>query len=361
MNSAQTNTTEKIINTVAVPVRINDIGGWLDTWFSKYGEIFSLSVTSRYFNSSGPFRHIKTVATRTKTKKQKGILTISAADPSYDVQCSIQNIIKGNFDRSNLLLASVYMIKKCLDPNYNIEIDIHSPYPPGASLGTSASVSVAVIKALADNNISQDEIAEIALAAETEILGGQSGTQDQFQAAHNNTGGANFITVTKYPKTKLEKIIISNKTAKALEDGLITVCYGTHSSSAEHEKVIKELEKKGPKDPRLQALRGLAKKAKSHLEHENIIGFGKVMQQNTEAQRKLCKGIVSSRAESIIMIGKIHNALGWKINGAGGDGGSITLLFPSRKKAEAFHSACKVHYQDSPYFYYEHKLSSQKI
>lgn len=356
MNIAKEDTIEKIINTVVVPVRVNDIGGWLDTWFAKYGEIFSLSVASRYFNSCGSFRSIKTVATRTLSKNKKGILTISAADPSYDVQCLVPDIIKGKFDRKNLLLASAFMVKKFLNPFYNIEIDIHSPYPPGASLGTSAAVSVAVIKALADGKISNEEIAEIALAAETKILGGQSGTQDQFQAAYNSSTGINFITVTKYPKTKLENITITNKTARALEAGLITICYGTHSSSAEHEKVIKELEKNGPNDPRIQALRGLAKKAKYYLEHGNLIGFGKIMQQNTEAQRKLCKGIISSRAESIIVIGKMHNALGWKINGAGGDGGSITLLFPTRKKTEAFYSACKVHYQDSPYFYYEHQL-----
>lgn len=346
---------------VSIPVRICDIGGWLDTWFAEYGEILSLSVSSRYFNSRGSYRNIKVAATKTRTRKNKGILVICAADPSYDVQCSISNIKKGKFDRKNLLLASVYMVRKYLDSNFDIEIDIHSPYPPGASLGTSASVSVAVIKAISDDKISEKEIAEIALAAETKILGGQSGTQDQFQAAHGSNGSINYITVTKYPETKLQKINISPKTLKALEDGLITVCYGTHTSSAEHEKVIKELEKNGPKDPRLQALRGLSKKAKKCLEREDLIGFGKVMQKNTDAQRKLCKGIISSRADSIIEISKMNGAIGWKVNGAGGDGGSITLLFPNRKKAEVFHKACQVHYIDSVYYYYEHQLSATKL
>jgi D-glycero-alpha-D-manno-heptose-7-phosphate kinase len=354
-------TIEKTISTTAVPVRIGDIGGWLDTWFAEYGEILNLSVSSRYFNSHGSYRNIKVAATKTQVNKNKGILVISAADPSYDVQCSISNIIKGKFDRKNLLLASAYMVRKYLDSGFNIEIDIHSPYPPGASLGTSASVSVAVIKALSDGKISEKEIAEIAFAAETKILGGQSGTQDQFQAAHGLGGSINFITVTKYPETKLEKIKISNKTQKNLEAGLITVCYGTHTSSAEHEKVIKELEKEGPKDPRLQALRGLAKKARKCLERGNLVCFGKVMQKNTEAQRKLCKGIVSSRADSIIEISKMNGAIGWKVNGAGGDGGSITLLFPNRKKAEKFHQACQVHYIDSLYYYYEHQLSSKGL
>lgn len=349
---------EKTINTTTVPVRIGDIGGWLDTWFAEYGEILSLSVASRYFNSHGSYRNIKVAATKTRVRNKKGILVISAADPNYDVQCSISNIIKGKFDRKNLLLASVYMVRKYIDPNCDIEIDIHSPYPPGASLGTSASVSVAVIKAISDGKINEKEIAEIALAAETKILSGQSGTQDQFQAAHGSSGSINFITVTKYPETKLEKIKISPKTQKALEAGLITVCYGTHKSSAEHERVIKELEKEGPEDPRLQALRGLAKKAKKFLENDNLIGFGKIMQKNTEAQRKLCKGIVSSRAESIIMVAKMHDSLGWKVNGAGGEGGSITLLFPNRKKAVSFHRACQVHYIDSLYYYYEHQLNS---
>ena len=50
------------------------------------------------------------------------------------------------------------------------------------------------------------------------------------------------------------------------------------------------------------------------------------MTENTEAQGRLHPDLISREAWQIIEIAKQHGALGWKVNGAGGDGGSITLL-----------------------------------
>ena len=50
------------------------------------------------------------------------------------------------------------------------------------------------------------------------------------------------------------------------------------------------------------------------------------MTENTEAQRGLHPALVSSDAEQVIEIAREHGALGWKLNGAGGEGGSLTLL-----------------------------------
>jgi D-glycero-alpha-D-manno-heptose-7-phosphate kinase len=50
------------------------------------------------------------------------------------------------------------------------------------------------------------------------------------------------------------------------------------------------------------------------------------MIQNTEAQRNLHPDLVSLDAQRIIEIAEAHGAGGWKVNGAGGDGGSVTIL-----------------------------------
>jgi D-glycero-alpha-D-manno-heptose-7-phosphate kinase len=50
------------------------------------------------------------------------------------------------------------------------------------------------------------------------------------------------------------------------------------------------------------------------------------MNENTEAQRQLHPGLVCDSFEEIIEISRDFNALGSKVNGAGGDGGSITVL-----------------------------------
>jgi D-glycero-alpha-D-manno-heptose-7-phosphate kinase len=55
-------------------------------------------------------------------------------------------------------------------------------------------------------------------------------------------------------------------------------------------------------------------------------GLGRAMRDNTEAQRRLHPDLVSADADRVIEIARTHGAAGWKVNGAGGEGGSLTLL-----------------------------------
>jgi D-glycero-alpha-D-manno-heptose-7-phosphate kinase len=50
------------------------------------------------------------------------------------------------------------------------------------------------------------------------------------------------------------------------------------------------------------------------------------MTANTEAQARLHPALVGAEASRVIAIARAHGALGWKVNGAGGEGGSLTLL-----------------------------------
>jgi D-glycero-alpha-D-manno-heptose-7-phosphate kinase len=50
------------------------------------------------------------------------------------------------------------------------------------------------------------------------------------------------------------------------------------------------------------------------------------MSDNTAAQADLHPDLVHREAWRVIEIAAAHSAVGWKVNGAGGDGGSITLL-----------------------------------
>lgn len=50
------------------------------------------------------------------------------------------------------------------------------------------------------------------------------------------------------------------------------------------------------------------------------------MTENTEAQRRLHPALIGTEASQVIAIAREYGALGWKVNGAGGEGGSITIL-----------------------------------
>jgi D-glycero-alpha-D-manno-heptose-7-phosphate kinase len=54
--------------------------------------------------------------------------------------------------------------------------------------------------------------------------------------------------------------------------------------------------------------------------------LGRAMTRNTDAQGRLHDALVSAPAEAVIDFAGAHGASGWKINGAGGEGGSVSIL-----------------------------------
>ena len=112
-----------------------------------------------------------------------------------------------------------------------------------------------------------------------------------------------------------------------LERRLLLIYLGRpHDSSQVHESVIRELEGAGPNDPRIEALRQPALHARDALLSGNLNAFGQSMIRNNDAQAALKAELISPEAHQVIEIAKAFGAIGWKVNGAGGAGGSITLL-----------------------------------
>jgi D-glycero-alpha-D-manno-heptose-7-phosphate kinase len=212
-----------------------------------------------------------------------------------------------------------------------LEVTIFSEAPSGGSTGTSAAVTVALIGALDRLTPGQWSPHEVALAAqriETDILKQQCGIQDQLCSAY---GGINYIEMFDYPHASVSSVIVPSSVWWELERRLALIYLGrAHSSSQIHEMVIRELEDAGPRSPKLEALRKTAPRSRDALYAGDFKALGKAMIDNIEAQRGLHPKLVSSDVDKVIQIAKSYGALGWKVNGAGGEGGSLTLLCGSR-------------------------------
>jgi D-glycero-alpha-D-manno-heptose-7-phosphate kinase len=208
-----------------------------------------------------------------------------------------------------------------------IQVTIFCEAPAGASTGTSAAVTVALIGAmdcLTPGRLTPHEVAYVAQSIETDMLRQQCGIQDQLCSAY---GGINYIEMFHYPYASVSQIWLPNATWWELERRLALIYLGkSHHSSQVHEKVIQRLENAGPTAKQLDSLRGTAQPARDALYASDFLAFGRAMVQNTEAQRNLHPDLVSPDAERVIEIAKDHGAWGWKVNGAGGEGGSLTIL-----------------------------------
>ncbi|MGC8786635.1 MAG: GHMP kinase, partial [Anaerolineae bacterium] len=216
-----------------------------------------------------------------------------------------------------------------------VEITIYSAVPSGCSTGTSAAVAVALIGALdclTLGRMSLHEIAYTAHAVEVEMLQQQSGIQDQLCSAY---GGINYIEITRYPHAIVSPIQVPDPIWWELERRLILIYLGkTHSSSQVHEKVIAELQDEGPDCKRLQDLRLTASKSRDAVYAGDFAALGRAMIENTEAQGRLHPYLISQDAQRVIQIAKEFGAMGWKVNGAGGEGGSITILCSESSSAK---------------------------
>ena len=299
-----------MINSVA-PIRICDNGGWTDTWFAGHGRIFNIGVY--------PYAEVQIAVFRNGGASSRIIINAENYGERYVVNP------EKHWDKHPLLEAAIeYM---AIPKDLSFEVTIFSEAPSGASTGTSAAVTVALIGALdylTPGRLTHHEIALAAQRIETEMLGQQCGIQDQLCSAY---GGINYIEMHNYPHAAVSPILVPNAIWWELERRLVLIYLGkSHSSSDVHEMVIRGLENAGPDSQQLVDLRRTAPRSRDALTMGDFDALGAAMTDNTEAQRRLHPALISPEAERIIAIGRQHGVLGWKVNGAGGDGGSVTLL-----------------------------------
>jgi D-glycero-alpha-D-manno-heptose-7-phosphate kinase len=308
----QARTPLHIINSVA-PIRICDNGGWTDTWFAGYGSIFNIGVY--------PYAEVQIAVYPWEGQEDRVVIHAE----NYGERYTVNPQQHSGWARHPLIEAAIEYMR--LPDNLAFEVTLYSEAPSGASTGTSAAVTVALIGALdrlTPGHMTPHEVALAAQKVETEMLHQQCGIQDQLCSAY---GGINFIEMFNYPYASVSQIFIPNTTWWELERRLALVYLGkSHSSSHVHEKVIHGLENAGPDCQQLADLRKTAGQSRDAVYCGDFEAFGRAMIENTEAQARLHPELVCDDARKIIEIARAHGAIGWKVNGAGGDGGSLTLL-----------------------------------
>ena len=295
------------------PLRVNDIGGWTDTWFAREGWVLNMAVVP-------PVEVQLKVFENREKRKRRVLLHTENYGESFWV----------NPDRP---AASPHpflqrIIARLPPPDHlKLEVNLFSPVPAGISTGTSAAVCVALLGALSflrQGRAVLKDIVSLAHRVETEDLKQQSGVQDQICAAY---GGVCFIHMHRYPQARVEKMALEPHVWEELDRRLCLIYLGRpHLSSSIHERVIARLERGGAGWKTLERLKQLPALAKTALLDADLESLGAIMVENTDCQRALYRELVSPRADAIAALAKKYRASGWKVNGAGGRGGSMTIL-----------------------------------
>jgi D-glycero-alpha-D-manno-heptose-7-phosphate kinase len=290
------------------PTRICDCGGWTDTWFAGHGAVLHIAIT--------PGVRVTVDAAASAVPHPPVDVHLDNYGESYSFT---PDRLPG---RHPLIEAAVAM---CPVRGTALDVTVSSDMPPGASTGTSASLAVALLAALAHVRGESPAPADLARSAhrlETGRLGLQSGIQDQIAASY---GGINFVEMPSYPDALVSPLTIRQETRAALEDRFVLVYMGrAHRSSDVHEDVIRSL-REGTNHA-LDLLRQAAALARDALLRGDLGAFGAALAANTDGQRQLHPSLVGEEASRLVEVASSVGALGWKVNGAGGEGGSIAVL-----------------------------------
>jgi D-glycero-alpha-D-manno-heptose-7-phosphate kinase len=299
-------------------MRICDIGGWTDTWFSGHGKVLNIGVT--------PLLEVQVDVHPADGRRSRVVIDARSFGERYAVDP------RDPPGRQPLLEAVVSEMG--VPEDWSVDITVHSQAPAGCATGTSAATAVALIgalDALTPGRMTPLEIAAVAHRVEVDRLGLESGVQDQLCAA---LGGVTLIDIHDYPQASVQQLRATDAVWSDLEQRLLLVYLGqAHVSSEVHEQVIARVGADGAMSTELEQLRNAAQDAWDALCAADLQAFGQSMVDNTAAQRALHPDLISRNAEELIDRAAAHGALGWKVNGAGGEGGSLTILCDADQSA----------------------------
>ncbi|MCL5996581.1 MAG: GHMP kinase [Chloroflexi bacterium] len=206
-----------------------------------------------------------------------------------------------------------------------VSIFLASEVPPGTGLGSSSSVTVALVKAISTacgQKLSKAEVARLACEIEISKLSKPIGVQDQYASAF---GGLNWISFDA-SGINVEPLMLAPETVERLEKNLLLIFTGAAHDSAHilsHQRKSSQ-EREARVIDSLQAVYDLALQARQLLLTGKVDEFGRLLDQAWQHKKRFAPGVTTEQIDHCYALARNNGVLGGKIAGAGG-GGFLTL------------------------------------
>ena len=217
---------------------------------------------------------------------------------------------------------------------HGLSVFTASEIPPGTGLGSSSSVAVALVKALAtlcQRRTSKQEIAELASYVEIVKLGRPIGLQDQFAASF---GGLNVIKF-EATGTTVTPLRLSLEVRDRLERRLLLFYTGASRNAA---SILAQQRKASAEEsPRvIESLHGIKADAlavRDALETGRLGRIGELLHESWQKKKRLAPGVSNDAIDRLYQLALEHGAVGGKIAGAGGGGFLLLYCEPHQQAA----------------------------
>jgi len=203
-----------------------------------------------------------------------------------------------------------------------IRIRTHSDAPPGSGLGSSSTMVVALVTALAEYfslALGEYEIAHISYHIERNELNLLGGRQDQYAASF---GGFNFMEFYGNDRVIVNPLRVKKRVWSELEASIILYFTGVsrHSAKIIEEQTHNVIQQRSESIEAMHELKLEAIQMKEAILRGEIGRLAEVMQTGWISKKKMASSISNPMIDHLEKIAFANGAYATKISGAGGGG-----------------------------------------
>ncbi|WP_162164029.1 mevalonate kinase [Acholeplasma hippikon] len=251
---------------------------------------------------------------------------------------------KGNLEEAPDVLFGIKQLINIVlvylnQPFKNIHIKIESNLPAQRGLGSSAAVSIAVVRSLFDAfdvQLTQDRLNHFVDIAE--------------QIHHLNPSGLDSTTIASGKAVFYQKDLGKSVIELKMDAVLIVADTGVKGLTKEAVSEVKRLWNENPTvvNPVMDRLEQLTNEAKIYLENNEVIRLGLAMTEAHQLLRSI--NVSDEKLEKLVEVALANGALGAKLTG-GGKGGCMIALAKHTEQAILISDALKQVGADNTWFY----------
>jgi len=333
------------------PLRIGLAGGGSDVspYSDKYGGAILNATISLYAHANiQPLQEPKIIMESLEREEQQEF-------PLND-----ELPIDGKLD----LLKGVYnrIRKDWMTEPMGFRLSTHVDVPAGSGLGTSSTLTVAILGAFIEwlrLPLGSYDVAQYAYSIERQDLQMAGGKQDQYAATF---GGVNYMEFYENNKVIVNPLRIDKPYLNELENNLLLYfTQTTHVSS----DIIKEQQQNvmNNQSDSMQAMHKIKAQAiemKEALLTGQINRIGEIFDEGFIYKKQMAHNISNDRLDKIYEEAKLAGATGGRISGAGG-GGFMLFYCPDNKKFQVMKSLARMGGHFYPYRFVKEGLFTWKI
>jgi len=268
--------------------------------------------------------------------------------------------IDGNLD----LLKGVYnrIRKDYMTELKGFRLSTHVDVPAGSGLGTSSTLTVAIIGAFIawlQLPLGSYDIAQYACQIERQDLQMAGGKQDQYAATF---GGVNYMEFYENNKVIVNPLRIEKKYMHELENNLLLYFTETTHVSSE---IIKEQQQNVMNNQTdsveaMHKIKAQAIEIKEALLTGKINRIGEIFNEGFIFKKQMARNISNEMLDNIYAEAMKSGATGGRISGAGG-GGFMLFYCPENKKFQVMKSLERMGGRFYPYHFVKDGLFTWKI